>query len=482
MKSVFKLSGFIVIMALFSACFSPWAGDPGVVTITFGDGGQEAARSAVTREEIPTLTHIITLYGNGTPVTATLIGAGTIVISVPVGNWNIRVRAESPEPAQTLRALGFGQVRVVAGQDASAAIYMVSATEVANHAQLAAAINTARTDGGEKIIVVMQDIYAAAQLTIGADRNITLASDSNVAIRRGAGFGDATEMFVMQGNATLRLGRYGINGSVYVQGATGAVLPPLERTLPGDPTDYTKGLAISGGVLTGRGDAIGNVIVIPHGVISIANNAFRDDNLIRVTIPSSVTNIGNHAFRYNNLESVTIPNSVTTIGLSAFRGNNLENVTIPGSVTTITESAFRDNNLTSVTIPYGVTTIGVWAFMGNRLTSVTIPNSVTTIGNGAFEVNRLTNVTISNNVTSIGDYTFGQNRLTRVTIPNRVTTIGIAAFSYNNLTTITIPANVAIAAYTSMGDYGTAFFGYYNIVYQQQGGTFVWNGANWSRQ
>jgi len=227
MKRMFKLSGFIVIMAMFSACFSPWAGDPGVVTITFGDGGQEAARRAVTPEEIPTLTHIITLYGNGTPVTARLIGAGTVSISARSGNWNIRVRAESPEPEQTLRALGFGQVRVVAGQQANAAVYMVSATEVANHAQLAAAISSARTDGLEKIIVLTQDMYASAQFTVGTNRHVSLVSDSDVVISRAASFGDATEMFVMQGSATLRLGRYGINGSVYVQGAPGAVLPPL---------------------------------------------------------------------------------------------------------------------------------------------------------------------------------------------------------------------------------------------------------------
>jgi len=446
MKSVFKLSGFIVIMALFSACFSPWAGDPGIVTITFGDGSQEnhsnAARSAVTREEIPTLTHIITLYGNGTPVTARLIGAGTVSITVLQGNWNIRVRAESPEPAQTLRALGFGQVRVVAGQQANAAVYMVSATEVANHAQLAAAINSARTDGLEKIIVLTQGMYASAQFTVGTNRHVSLVSDSDVAIRRGSGFNPEVEMFVMQGNATLRLGRYGTTGSVYVQGATGAVLPPLEATPPEDtPSTYTQGLEIVGDVLLHRGRVSQTVtdIVIPHGVTSIRSGAFDGENLIRVTIPDSVRHIGNNAFRNNRLTSVTIGNSVDTIGAGAFLNNSLTHATIPDNVTYIGHGAFSGNGLTSVTIGTSVTHIGPWAFGNNSLNSVTIPNSVGTIGNQAFANNYLTNVTIPASVTNIGGWAFDNNELRSVTIPDSVTSIGDSAFRNNNLESVTIP-------------------------------------------
>jgi len=360
MKRMFKLSGFIVIMALFSACFSPWAGDPGVVTITFGDGGQEAARRAVTPEEIPTLTHIITLYGNGTPVTARLVGAGTVSITVLQGNWNIRVRAESPEPEQRLRALGFGQVRVVAGQQANAAVYMVNATEVSNHAQLAAAINSARTDGLEKIIVLTQGMYASAQFTVGTNRHVSLVSDSDVAIRRGAGFNPEVEMFVMQGNATLRLGRYGTTGSVYVEGATGAVLPPLEATPPEeDPTDppLSPGeilieageLLFNGTVLIGKvAGTTGNVLVIPPFVTAIANSTFYNANLIRVTIPDRVETIENGAFRNNNLTGhLEIPDSVRSIGINAFGNNNLISVTIGNNVETIGQQAFNNNNLTT---------------------------------------------------------------------------------------------------------------------------------------
>jgi formylglycine-generating enzyme required for sulfatase activity len=116
---------------------------------------------------------------------------------------------------------------------------MISATEVTNHAELAAAISSARTDGLEKIIIVTEDMYVASQLTIGTNRHIIIASDDDVIIRRGAGFNPATEMFIMQGNATLRLDKQGINGSVYVQGATGAILPPLTPPADAPPPEPT---------------------------------------------------------------------------------------------------------------------------------------------------------------------------------------------------------------------------------------------------
>ncbi|MDR0512945.1 MAG: hypothetical protein LBG93_07570, partial [Treponema sp.] len=134
--TVAALAGFS--MTALGSCFSPWSGDPGTITIDFGDpdehdnaAGSAHARSAVTPDEVPTLTHIITLTGPGATVTERLIGAGTVSINLPAGRWYIRVRAESPEPALTLRALGFGRVQVVARHSTPATIDMISATEVA---------------------------------------------------------------------------------------------------------------------------------------------------------------------------------------------------------------------------------------------------------------------------------------------------------------------------------------------------------------
>ena len=84
------------------------------------------------------------------------------------------------------------------------------------------------------------------------------------------------------------------------------------------------------------------------GVTSIADMAFRSNNLTSVVIPDSVTSIGNTAFYGNNLTSVVIPDSVTEIGKGAFYGNNLTSVVIPDSVTSIGSSAFDGSQATDL--------------------------------------------------------------------------------------------------------------------------------------
>ena len=61
-------------------------------------------------------------------------------------------------------------------------------------------------------------------------------------------------------------------------------------------------------------------VVIPDGVTSIGDCAFRDNkSLISVTIPSSVTSIGDEAFYdCKSLTSATIQSPIITIGRGAF--------------------------------------------------------------------------------------------------------------------------------------------------------------------
>ena len=91
-------------------------------------------------------------------------------------------------------------------------------------------------------------------------------------------------------------------------------------------------------------------LIIPSGVTSIPNNAFRGcNNLTSVTIPSGVTSIGEHAFEGCNLTSVSLPNTLEKIGMEAFYYCNISEITIPKSVKEIDSQAFDGNPLLSVT-------------------------------------------------------------------------------------------------------------------------------------
>ena len=111
---------------------------------------------------------------------------------------------------------------------------------------------------------------------------------------------------------------------------------------------------IGNGVLT-KYTGSGGDVVIPEGVTSIGEEAFKDcESLTGIVIPGSVTSIGESAFKYcESLTGIVIPASVTNIGESAFSScKSLTSITIPDSVTNIDGSAFADcKNLTSVTIP-----------------------------------------------------------------------------------------------------------------------------------
>ena len=235
-----------------------------------------------------------------------------------------------------------------------------------------------------------------------------------------------------------------------------------------NPLYYAKNLYLNGQLIT--------ELVIPEGVTSIGNYAFRDcTSLTSVTIPDSVTAIGGNTF-YNctSLKSVTIGNSVATIGYWAFAYcDNLTSATISDSVTTIGSDAFRgctslksikyrgtkeqweaidkvdswDYGTGNYTITYNYGELSYELSSDGKYYTVSgigkctdvdlvIPSEfnglpVKSISSDAFAYcDNLTSVTIPDSVTTIGDYAFTYcTSLTSVVIPDSVTTIDYDAFS-----------------------------------------------------
>ena len=232
--------------------------------------------------------------------------------------------------------------------------------------------------------------------------------------------------------------------------------------------------------------------VIPDGVTSIGEGAFKKCKLERVTIPSSVTTIGDCAFAGCKKVEVSPknPNFYLDASGALIDRNNKKLLFfpqdfsgayyMPDGVTSIGEWAFAGcKKLTSVTIPSSVTTIGKAAFVGCEKIEVApdnrnfhtdafgalidrgnkkilylppafsgayaIPDGVKIIDMGAFAgCDKLTSVTIPSSVTTIGEVAFaGCDKLTSVTIPSSVTTIGKGVFvGCDNLTSVTIPPGV----------------------------------------
>jgi len=247
--------------------------------------------------------------------------------------------------------------------------------------------------------------------------------------------------------------------------------------------------------------------VIPNGVVTIGNDAFRGcSGLTSVTIPDSVTSIGEGAFAFSALTSVISGGNVGTIGAYAFNNcTSLTSITFHGLIAPTNVGAYwiDDTNASivghalrgssfpapggtfnglpmgsyiasdyvyvvgsgqvtitgyvgaggDIIIPstiggYPVTVINNNAFRYlTHITSVVIADSIVTIGDFAFEAcTSLTSVTIPGSVTLMGRYLFSQCRsLESVTIGYGVTTIGFANFaSCTSLTSVTIPGSVTL--------------------------------------
>ena len=127
------------------------------------------------------------------------------------------------------------------------------------------------------------------------------------------------------------------------------------------------GFVIVNGVLSDYLGPGGDMIV-PKGVISIAEEAFRDcEDLKSITLPEGVKSVGMWAFEdCKNLTSVTLSKGLITIGWGAFKNcENIQSIVLPEGLATLEEEAFEScSRLTDITLPASLESIGKNAFMG----------------------------------------------------------------------------------------------------------------------
>lgn len=146
----------------------------------------------------------------------------------------------------------------------------------------------------------------------------------------------------------------------------------------------------TGKVVIGKISDDRSIIVVPEGVHTLGESAFREcKGLTSLTLPQSLTSINDFALAdCNGLTTLTLPDSCTSIGDYAFAiCTGLTSLTLSSSLTSIGKAAFVGCiGLTSLTLPKTLRSVGTWAFARcYGLRTIALPHKLTDIGPNAFE-------------------------------------------------------------------------------------------------
>lgn len=224
---------------------------------------------------------------------------------------------------------------------------------------------------------------------------------------------------------------------------------------PNDEIPFACTYQDGGYVITGIGNVSGYDIVIPDEldgvpVTKIADSAFANSFITKVTIGKNVTDIGVKAFYYSDLKEVVFGENVINLGKECFAYSKLTEVTIPSKMTEIAESAFyRCYYLKKAVIPDSVTLIKKNAFANSGSSSVGKElviegaNNIVEIEDNAFDNSAITTFNFPDTLKVIRSSAFSASKLKNVVLPEQLTTVTAELFkSCSMLESITLNKNL----------------------------------------
>lgn len=173
-------------------------------------------------------------------------------------------------------------------------------------------------------------------------------------------------------------------------------------------------------------------------------------NLLALDLSEAqITELPNQVFDGKSLlSSVILPEGIKTIGEYAFRGTTIRRINIPSTVTSIGQFAFASTPLVFLSFADNaqIETIGAAAFYNcNSLLSVTMPNTVSYVGYSAFQdCNSLKTMIFSDGIKVIEDHVcWNCTALEQLHLPQGLERINTASFSQTvSLKEVEIPSTV----------------------------------------
>ena len=221
-------------------------------------------------------------------------------------------------------------------------------------------------------------------------------------------------------------------------------------------------------------NAMSNKVVIPNGIMEIADHALGHLQSKRIVIPEGVTRVGENNLNLNKALKICLPSTLQDVARSSFWGFSVvphTMIEVPtgmgkefkeklhdsgdydissyiqekknsiiydsSDLLKISEDGktvlgVYDNAITAIVIPYGIEVIGECAFQRcSLMREIVIPPTVRRIGEGAFYgCKYLHSINLPSHLTKIESLVFyGCQFLDKIDIPSSVEEIGVSAFN-----------------------------------------------------
>ena len=268
----------IIIIALLTGliligCFSPYTGEEGSITISFGGSSRAAAwPDGPVNNILPYIEHHITLTNTstGTAIERTFTGSATFRIPVTPGVYKVEVEDTC---GGFLFAMGTSNdpIEVKAGQSAVARIEMVAeqtATfHTVNNSDWGNTVGSLSTATGDHCVIVTQDISTTTTYAIatGNTVNITFIGNGHTINFTGTG-----NLFTISGGTitmqNLRLVGTSGNTAALVMVNAGGTFTMKSGSISGNTNSADGGgVNVSGGNFTMSGGAIYNNVTVAGG-------------------------------------------------------------------------------------------------------------------------------------------------------------------------------------------------------------------------
>ena len=284
----FSIFFFLIFLC---ACFSPFKGDQGAITINFGSSGMagyvtlpagETARAGAWPPEsygiLEQIEHRVRLTGNGSPISHTARGETTITIFARPGNYDISIEAYY---GGLLYATGISSVNVKANQDNPVPIKMEQSDNtffmVANATDWDLACGIIAGNGNNKsyLINIIDDVPGIVGL-VPTGYSFGFAEDISVAIR-----GDYTLSLSSTGTGSLLKIRNGQSVSIHntkLQGRGSGIINNVPLVSVENGSLSMSGTASVSGNYSNSTINLGGGVYVVNSSFSMSGNASVHDN------------------------------------------------------------------------------------------------------------------------------------------------------------------------------------------------------------